>query len=87
MLLPTTKLAISNLSVSSRDQSSTGVARNEPKYEKILDAAHFARRENCSLIRLNEAFRKTLLKASEKNFKRQPTMKTEFSLIRALILN
>ena len=36
-----------------RDQSFTRVARNETKYQKILDAADFARRENCSFIRLN----------------------------------
>ena len=69
-----------------RDQSFTRVARNETKYEKILDAADFARRENCSLIRLNDAFRKTLLKAAKKTL-RQPTMRAEFSLIRALISN
>ena len=45
-----------------RDQSFTRVARNETKYEKILDAADFARRENCSFVRLNDAFQKTLLK-------------------------
>ena len=49
-----------------RDQSFTRVARNETKYEKILDAADFASRENCSFIRLNDAFRKTLLKAAKK---------------------
>ena len=69
-----------------RDQSFTRVARNETKYEKILDAADFARRENCSFIRLNDAFRKTLLKAAKKTL-RQPTMRAEFSLIRALISN
>ena len=37
--------------------------------QKILDAADFARRENCSFIRLNDAFRKTLLKAAKKNSK------------------
>ena len=52
-----------------RDQSFTRVARNETKYQKILDAADFARRENCSFIRLNDAFRKTLLKAAKKNSK------------------
>ena len=69
-----------------RDQSITRVARNETKYQKILDAAVFARRENCSFIRLNDAFRKTLLKAAKKTL-RQPTMRAEFSLIRALISN
>ena len=49
-----------------RDQSFTSVARNETKYEEILDAADFARRENCSFIRPNDAFRKTLLKAAKK---------------------
>ena len=49
-----------------RDQYFTRVARNETKYEKILDAADFARRENCSFVRLNDAFRKTLLKAAKK---------------------
>ena len=68
------------------DQSFTRVARNETKYQKILDAADFARRENCSFIRLNDAFRKTLLKAAKKTI-RQPTMKAEFSLIPALISN
>ena len=65
-----------------RDKSFTRVARNETKYKKILDAADFARRENCSFIRLNDAFRKTLLKAAKKTL-RQPTMRAEFSLIRA----
>ena len=75
-----------------RDQSFTRVARNETKYQKILDAADFARRENCSFIRLNDAFRKTLLKAAKKPL-RQPTMRAEsyygswFSLIGALISN
>ena len=73
MLLPTTKLAISNLS-------------NEIKYQKILDAADFARHENCSFIGLNDAFRKSLLKAAKKPL-RQPTMRAEFSLIPALISN
>ena len=67
-----------------RDQSFTRVARNETKYQKILDAADFARRENCSFIRLNDAFRKTLLKAAKKAL-RQPTIRAEFSLILALI--
>ena len=49
-----------------RDQSFTRVARNETKYEKILDAADFARRENCSFVRLNDAFQKTLLKQPKK---------------------
>ena len=69
-----------------RDQSFTRVARNETKYQKILDAADFARRENCSFIRLNDAFRKTLHKAAKKTL-RQPTMRAVFSLIRALISN
>ena len=38
----------------------------QTKYQKILDTADFARRENCSLIRLIDAFRKTLLKGSQK---------------------
>ena len=46
--------------------SFTRVARNETTYEKILDAADFARRENCSFVRLNDAFRKTLLKVAKK---------------------
>ena len=50
----------------------TRVARKEMKYEKILDAADFASRENCPFIRLNDAFRKTLLKAAKKTL-RQPT--------------
>ena len=66
MLLPTTKLAISSLLVSSPGSVFfTRVARSERKYEKILDAADFAIRENCSFIRLNDAFRKTLLKAAK----------------------
>ena len=69
-----------------RDQSFTRVARNEKKYEKILDAADFATRENYSFIRLNDAFRKTLLKAAKKTL-RQPTVRAEFSLIRVLISN
>ena len=68
------------------DQSFTHLARNESKYEKILDLADFARRENCSFIRLNDVFRKTLLKAAKKIL-RQPTMRTEFSLIHVLISN
>ena len=64
----------------------TRVARNETKYEKILDAADFARRENCSFIRLNDAFQKMLLKAAKKTLG-QPTMRAEFSLICALISN
>ena len=67
-----------------RDQSFTRVARNETKYQKIVDAADFARRENCSFIRLIDAFRKTLLKAAKKG---QPTMRAEFRLIRSLISN
>ena len=49
-----------------RDQSFTRVARNERKYEKIFDAADFDSHEDCSFIRLNDAFRKTLLKAGAK---------------------
>ena len=54
--------------------------------QKILDAADFAIRENCSFIRLNDAFRKTLICSRQP---RQPTiaMRAEFSLIRALISN
>ena len=55
-------------------------------YEKILDAADYPRRENCSFIRLNDTFRKTLLKAAKKAL-RQPTVRAEFSLIRPLISN
>ena len=55
------------------DQSFTRVAPSETKYQKILDAADFARRENCSFIRLNDALGKTLLKAAKKT-PRQPTM-------------
>ena len=40
----------------------------------------------CSFIRLNDAFRKTLLKAAKKTL-RQSTMRAEFSLIWALISN
>ena len=69
-----------------RDQSFTPVARNETKYEKILDAADFPSRENCSFIRLNDALRKTLLNAAKKTL-RQPTMTAEFSLISAFISN
>ena len=69
-----------------RDQSFSRVARNNTKYEKVLGAADFASRKNCSFIRLNDAFRKTLLKAAKKTL-RQPSMKAEFSLIRALISN
>ena len=69
-----------------RDQSFTRVARNETKYQKILDAADFARRENCSFIRLNDAYRKTLLKAAKKTL-RKHTIKAEFSLIHVLISN
>ena len=58
-----------------RDQSFIRVARNETKYEKILDAADFASRENCSFIRLNDAPRKTLLKPAKKTL-RQPTLST-----------
>ena len=69
-----------------RDQSFTCVAPNETKYQKVLDAADFSRRENCSFISLNDVFRKTLLKAAKKAL-RQPTMRAKFSLIRALISN
>ena len=51
-----------------RDQSLIRVAR-------ILDAADFASRENCSFIRLNDAPRKTLLKPAKKTL-RQPTLST-----------
>ena len=37
------------------DHSFTHVARNEMKYRKVLDAADFARSENCSFIRLNNS--------------------------------
>ena len=70
-----------------RDQSLPRVARNETKYQKIMDAADFAMRENCSFIRLNDVFRKTLLKAAKNKTLRQPTMRAEISLIRALISN
>ena len=40
----------------------------------------------CSFIRLNDAFRKTLLKAGKKTL-RQPTTRAEFSLMGALISN
>ena len=52
-----------------RDQSFTRVARNETKYEKVLDAADFASRENCSFIRPNDAFRKTCSRQPKKNSK------------------
>ena len=68
------------------DQSFTRVAQNETKYEKILDTADFASREDCSFIMLNDAIRKPLLKAAKKTL-RQPTMRAEFSLIHALISN
>ena len=66
-----------------RDQSFTRVAQNETKYQKILDAADFARCENYSFIRLNDAFRKTLLKEAKTTL-RQPS---SVSWIRALISN
>ena len=69
-----------------RDQSFTRVARKETKYQKILDTADFARRENCSFIWLDDAFLKTFLKAAKKIL-RQPTMRAELSLIRVLISN
>ena len=70
MLLPTTKLAISNLSVSSPGSVFHPCSLNVTKYQKILDAADFARGENCSFIRLiNDASRKTLLKAAKKTLK------------------
>ena len=90
MLLPTTKLTISNFSVSRLGSVFPLVTRNETKSQKILDTADFVRRENCSVIRLNDAFPKTLLKVAKKKKKktlRQPTMRAEFSLIRALISN
>ena len=83
-LLPTTKLAILNLSVSSPGSVFLSCSRNDTKYEKILDAADFASRENCSFIRLNDAFRKILLEAAKKTV-RQHTMRAEFSLIGAMI--
>ena len=51
------------------DQSLTRVARNETKYQEILDAADFARRENCAFIRLNDASRKTLSRQPKKSKK------------------
>ena len=62
------------------------LCQNETKYEKILDTADFASREDCSFIMLNDAIRKPLLKAAKKTL-RQPTMRAEFSLIHALISN
>ena len=69
-----------------RDQSFTRAARNKTKYQKTSDAADFARRENCSFVRLNDAVRKTSLKAAKKPL-RQPTTRAKFSLIRKLISN
>ena len=37
------------------------VKSNEAKCGKIMDVADFANHETCSLIRLNDALRKTLL--------------------------
>ena len=47
-----------------RDQSFTHVASNETKYEKILNVADVASCENCSFIRLNDAFQNILLNAA-----------------------
>ena len=64
------KLAISNqFPPQARDRSFTRVARNETKYEKILDEADVATRETCSFIRLYDACQKTLLKAAQKNYR------------------
>ena len=52
-----------------RDQSFTRVARNETKYEKILEAADFPSRENCSFKRLNDALRNHCSKQPKKNSK------------------
>ena len=48
--------------------------------------ADFANRENCSFIRLNDAFRKTLLQAAKKN-PRKSTDYGEQLLTHALISN
>ena len=62
-LLPTKKLAISNLSVSG--PRSVFYPCSPKRDDKILDAADFPSRENCSFIRLNDALRKTLLNAAK----------------------
>ena len=49
-----------------------------------MDAADFSSPETSSFIGLNDAFRKTLLKAAKKTL-RQHITRAEFSLIRALI--
>ena len=49
-----------------------------------MDAADFSNPETSSFIGLNDAFRKTLLKAVKKTL-RQHITRAEFSLIRALI--
>ena len=66
-LLPTKKLAISNLSVSG--PRSVFYPCSPKRDDKILDAEDFPSRENCSFIRLNDALRKTLLNAAKKNSK------------------
>ena len=75
LLLPTTKLAVSNLSVSSPGSVFHPCSPDIIRVARILDAADFASRENCSFIRLNDAPRKTLLKPAKKSL-RQPTLST-----------
>ena len=69
------------------DQSFTRAARNEKKYQKILDAADFAKLVNCSFIRLNDVLRKNFAQGSQKSSKTtyyesrvQAKMRTDFKL-------
>ena len=58
-----------------RDQSFSRVARNETKYQKILDAADFASRENCSFHdKALGYFPENFVQGSQKTV-RQPTMR------------
>ena len=73
------------ISSQTRDQSFIRVA----KWDRIReDVADFANRETCSFVRLNDAFRKALLKATtKKKTLRMPTKRAVFSLERGLTSN
>ena len=76
------------ISSQTRDQSFIRVAKWDRIREDVVD---FANRETCSFVRLNDAFRKALLKATTKKKKkktpRMPTKRAVFSLERGLTSN
>ena len=68
----------------------SGVAKLGDEIREVTGRSRLCQsHENCSFIRLlvNDAFRKTLLKAAAKKTLRQRAMRAEFSLIPALISN